>query len=219
MGRRAHFLIFGTLAAAVASVYALSGDAREDGPSASAPPGKARSPGAAEPGGGALRAEVSAMRGAVQQLGRTNASLQRDLDRAAAERAAADAAREAASETARVEAEDPTAPDREASEMASRSDAKLRGEPVDKGWSREKHEQIAAFFARPPLTGTKLEAVDCRTTMCRVQLAHASNDDRKRFIQSFSDLAGPTGMVFAHIEAADDLEIEVYVTRDGVALP
>jgi hypothetical protein len=212
-------LIFGVAAASVATVYALSGDALEDGPSASAPRDKPRSSDAAEPGGGALRAEVTAMRGAVQQLGRTNASLQRDLDRAAAERAAADAAREAAAETARVEAEDPTAADREASEMASRSDAKLLSEPVDKEWSREKHEQLAAFFARPPLTGTKLKAVDCRTTMCRVQLAHASNADRGRFIQSFSDLAGPTGMVFAHIETADDLEVEVYVTRDGVALP
>lgn len=69
------------------------------------------------------------------------------------------------------------------------------------------------------LAGTKLGVVDCRTTMCRIELAHRSNEDRARFIQSFSDLAGPSGMVFAHIETADDLAVEVYVTRDGVGLP
>ena len=61
--------------------------------------------------------------------------------------------------------------------------------------------------------------MDCWTTMCRIELTHRSNEDRARFIQSFSDLAGPTGMVFAHIETTDDLDVEVYVTRDGVGLP
>ncbi|HEX3760951.1 MAG TPA: hypothetical protein VHW23_19790 [Kofleriaceae bacterium] len=129
------------------------------------------------------------------------------------------AARQAADEAARIEAEDPTAPDREATAMATRCDAKVASEPVDKEWSREKNTQFVAFFARAPLAGTRVRAVDCRTTMCRIQLAHATVGDRGRFIQSFSDLAGPTGTVFAHIETEDDLDVEVYVTRDGVGLP
>jgi hypothetical protein len=162
---------------------------------------------------------MNAVHGTVQQLAQTSASLAHDLDRAAAERAAAEAAREQAAEAARVEAEDPAAPDREAAVMASRCDAAISGESVDQDWSRVKHEQFGAFFARPALAGTKVKAVDCRTTMCRIELVLRSTADRTRFVQEFSDLAGPTGMAFAHIETANDLEIAVYVTRDGVGLP
>lgn len=218
MRRRGHFLILGAVAATtVAAVRALSGgaDGAIAGASHDAPPSSR----AAEAPDTALRAQLDTMRGTMLQLERAHASLQRDVDRSAADRAAADAARQAADDAARIEAEDPTAPDREATAMATRCDAKVASEPVDKEWSREKNTQFVAFFARAPLAGTRVRAVDCRTTMCRIQLAHASVGDRGRFIQSFSDLAGPTGMVFAHIETEDDLDVEVYVTRDGVGLP
>lgn len=221
MQRRAHVLIFGAVAAVTAvTVYALSGDDLGEGPSARASPGKPRASDlAAEPGGSALRAELNTVRGTVQQLARTQANLQLELERAAAERGGADAVREQAADGTRVESEDPTAADREASELALRCDAKILSEPVDSEWSRAKSEQVGAFLARPPLAGTKLKAVDCRTTMCRIELSHRSNEDRSRFIQSFSDLAGPRGMIFAHIETANDLDIVVYVTRDGVGFP
>lgn len=223
MARSAHFLIFGAVVAVVAvtavTVYALSDDAMGGEP-ASASPGGAPGPDlAAASGGAALRAEIAAVHGTVQQLARTQERMRRELDGAAAERTAADAARRAAAEATAVESEDPTAADREATELALRCDTKIKDEPVDREWSRTKNEQFGAFFARAPLTGTKLKAVDCRTTMCRVELVHRSSEDRARFIQSFSDLAGPRGTVFAHIETADDLDIVVYVTRDGIELP
>jgi hypothetical protein len=162
---------------------------------------------------------MNAVHGTVQRLARTSASLQHDLDRASAERATAETAREQLAEATRIESEDPTAPDREAAGLASRCDTTISGESVDADWSRVKSDQFGAFFARPALAGTKVKTVDCRTTMCRVELVLRSNADRTRLLQDFSDLAGPTGMAFAHIETANDLEIAVYVTRDGVGLP
>ena len=159
------------------------------------------------------------MQGTLQRLARTQANLQRELDREAAKRAEAEAEREAAAEARRVESDDPGAGDREASALASRCDEAITGQAIDPAWSRAKNEQFEAFFARAPLVGTKIKTMDCRTTMCRIDLAHRSKEDRTRFIQSFSDLAGPRGMVFAHIETDDDLEIAVYVTREGVGLP
>lgn len=218
MRRRGQFLILGAVAAtSVAAVRALSGGA--DGAAVGASHSEPAPSGAAESADTALRAQLDTMRGTVRQLERAQASLLRDVDRNAADRAAAEAARQAADEAARIEAEDPTAADREATAMATRCDARVAAEPVDNAWSREKNTQFATFFARAPLAGTRVRSVDCRTTMCRIQLAHATVGDRGRFIQSFSDLAGPTGMVFAHIETEDDLDVEVYVTRDGVGLP
>jgi hypothetical protein len=118
-----------------------------------------------------------------------------------------------------VEPDDVSAGDREASDLAVRCDAKLLDEPVDTEWSQEKNEQFHAFFARASLAGTKLRTMDCRTTMCRIEIAHHDNEDRQRFIASFSDLAGPRGVVFAHIESSNDLDVVVYVTRDGESLP
>jgi hypothetical protein len=224
MKRRVHLVIFGA-AIAVAAVAAITVPALSNTPIGQEPSDKV-SRGATQshdrgtdPGGAVLRSELNAVQGTVQQLARTQANLQRELDRSAEQRAATEAGPAAAAESAGVEPDDPTAPDREASKLASRCDEAIIGQPVDPEWSRAKNERFGAFFARPPLSGTRLKSVDCRTTMCRIDLTHRSKEDRTRFIQSFSDLAGPTGMVFAHIETADDLDIAVYVTRDGVALP
>jgi hypothetical protein len=214
MGRTGHFLLFGAaIATSAVAVYALSGDAHGGGVSTRSPEGKI------DPGAAALRAELNAVHGTVRQLAQTQADLQRELDRSAAERPVADSARDDAAPAARVGLDDPAAADRAASALASRCDETLSGQQIDTAWSRTKTEQFGAFFARPPLAGTKMKAVDCRTTMCRIELSHRSREDRASFIQHISDLAGPTGVVFAHIEKDDDLDIVVYVTRDGVGLP
>lgn len=207
MGRSSHLLIFGAIVAVGAvTVYAWSSDAFGGEPAAGASLDRIV-PAAGSGGDGALRAERNAV-----QPPRMQPTPQRDPP--------AEAAREEAARARGGELEDPAAAgDREARELASRSDAKLAGERVDPEWSHMMNERIGAFFARPSLGSAKLEAVDCRTTMCRLELSHRSVEDRKRFIQSFSDLAGATGIVFAHIESPGDLDIVVYVTRDGVELP
>jgi hypothetical protein len=220
MARKANFLIFGTVVSVAAvAVYTLSGDAPGEQPSVEgSPAGRARG-GATERSDAALRAELNALQRTVQQLSRSSAGLRQDVDVAITTRDASEEAQAQAAAAARLASEDPSAGDREAAELASRCDAKISSEPVDPEWSRAKSNEFDVFFARAPLVGTKLKAADCRTTMCRIDIAHNSSDDRARFIQSFSDLAGPTGMVFAQIEAPNDLDVVVYVTRDGIDLP
>ncbi|MEO7731672.1 MAG: hypothetical protein ABIY55_11910 [Kofleriaceae bacterium] len=219
MGRKVRFVIFGAAASVVAvAIHALPGEALGGRPVAeSSRPARVLELGAGDRS--ALQTEMSSMQATLRQLTRAQGALQRDLDRVTAERAAAEAARAATAEAARLELEDPAAADRAATELSERCDAKVQAEPIDPEWRRSRNEEIGAFFARGPIAGTQLKAIDCRTTLCRIEVSHHTVEDRERFIQSFSDLAGPKGTVFAHIETADDLDVVVYATRDGVELP
>lgn len=209
MRRSVRFLSIGAAAGSAAvAICALSHSTGGGVPSAIA------SSGVAATRGDATGVERDTIRGSLPALAQVGAGVEHDLDRTSTGRAASKPG--AASD---VESDELANGDRQARELARRCDARILAEAVDATWSRAKNEQFTAFFARQALTGTTVKAVDCRTTMCRIDLAHNSAEARVRFIQSFDNLAGPTGMVFAHIEIADDLDIEVYVTRDGTGLP
>jgi hypothetical protein len=54
---------------------------------------------------------------------------------------------------------------------------------------------------------------------CGVEVSFDGQGDRDALIEQASDLLEPHAQGFAHIEDGDDLEIQVYLSRQGTSLP
>jgi hypothetical protein len=55
--------------------------------------------------------------------------------------------------------------------------------------------------------------------MCRVEVAHESLDAKQRFVDTMPAMLPARSQAFVHIEGEDDMEIEIYVLREGESFP
>ncbi|WP_437679082.1 hypothetical protein [Sorangium sp. So ce131] len=104
-------------------------------------------------------------------------------------------------------------------EAAATLDAAVRSEGVDRDWSSAMESRIGKFFNTDKATGSSARRVDCRSTLCRVEIAHESIGAREHFVERMPYMISPRSMIFAYIEDEDDREIVVYITREGHPLP
>jgi hypothetical protein len=95
----------------------------------------------------------------------------------------------------------------------------LVDQPADAEWAATMDERFGAFFGAQQLAGSRLGAVDCRSTLCRLEVSFTASGDREALIDQVSSLLEPNAQGFAHIEDDDDLEIEVYLSRQDTTLP
>lgn len=61
-------------------------------------------------------------------------------------------------------------------------DSVWEDQEVDRGWSPER--QVSADIARVLPSGSRLNAVECRTSMCRLELAHPDVDTHNEFMMT-----------------------------------
>jgi hypothetical protein len=69
-------------------------------------------------------------------------------------------------------------------ELADSYTAYLQAERVDTSWSSHQESAIAAAFRGDWLKGSTLGRVDCRTSLCRMEVDHDSGEAEERFAQA-----------------------------------
>lgn len=109
----------------------------------------------------------------------------------------------------------------------------LTQQQIDQMWrffSREIHDQAwsntGAMTARHSwerlaLSGSMLQSVDCRTTLCRIHVKHDSQKAREQFrALTGTMLSYPAdGAIHSVMNGADTAGTVVYFTREGYSLP
>jgi flagellar motor protein MotB len=58
---------------------------------------------------------------------------------------------------------------------------RLQNEPKDRAWTEQVKAVVDAAGARPEMSGSTIQALDCRTTLCRMEVSHAEEASQQRF--------------------------------------
>lgn len=74
----------------------------------------------------------------------------------------------------------PPAP--EAREIVAAVEAYLVAEPVDPAWSRAAESDAESALRGEAMRGSAFLRADCRSTLCRVEVTHESDEARDRFV-------------------------------------
>lgn len=94
----------------------------------------------------------------------------------------------------------------------------LAKEAIDPKWRAEMDERVKGFFAAAG-RGTSLVNLDCRTTLCRANVQLADGEAKASFTHRVSDLLQKGAEGYAYMDGPEDLQIEVFLTREGHPLP
>ena len=96
---------------------------------------------------------------------------------------------------------------------------KLEAESVDRQWGPATERLIADAIARPLFKGTRLLDATCHSTLCRLEVAHDTEADRRRFASTLpSRLPSLPSGSMRNAEGSDRKTI-VYVAREGHRVP
>jgi len=69
--------------------------------------------------------------------------------------------------------------------QAEANEAALQAETADTGWSGEARDLIESAVAAQDLAGTSLDDVECRATLCRVEVTHKDRQAQAAFERQF----------------------------------
>ncbi|MEE9397883.1 MAG: hypothetical protein V3V31_12810 [Methylococcales bacterium] len=98
----------------------------------------------------------------------------------------------------------------------------VRSEPVDNNWTPQAEDAIHRALSDAELGGTAIINVDCRSTLCRMEIAHDNSQALLAFQDTFfSQVSGLLpGVLMDHIERENGTtETVVYLARESYALP
>ncbi|MCP3099613.1 hypothetical protein LZ198_12115 [Myxococcus sp. K15C18031901] len=108
-------------------------------------------------------------------------------------------------------------------EVVARMDARFFSEDVDPTWSRDATQRAEKLGALMP-RGARVVSLECRSSMCRLQMSHPSQDDFQRFLREglIDDSNAWDGPFMAAITSAlgrpGEVEAVAYLARAGVDL-
>jgi hypothetical protein len=87
------------------------------------------------------------------------------------------------------------------------------------GWSQEASRQLTATILEHLPGGSRLKSLDCRSTMCRVEIAHRDQAAHGPFLrQGFTRWPGSI-FVAGEQEDAGELIVTLLAAREGTELP
>lgn len=101
-------------------------------------------------------------------------------------------------------------------------EANLQAEPVGTAWSTQATDNLNEALATEELSATMVENIECRDTLCRVQVAHANEEQRRQFEGTFPLSVGEVlPRAVMHTEKHEDgsSTSTVYLARDGYRFP
>ena len=98
-------------------------------------------------------------------------------------------------------------------------DDALGSESVDREWSSAMQTRIQEFFRSDKAVGSSVQRIECRSTMCRVDIASQSKAARQAFTQTMTELTPPGSQGFAHIDTDESIDFSVYFTRVNAQFP
>ena len=102
------------------------------------------------------------------------------------------------------------------------SETTLQQEPVDNNWSMHTAETIQESLESTEFTGTAVQDVECRSTLCRLEIIHNDLENQEIFHRHFSLKVGQIlPKMVVHSEQQDNGEISsmIYMARSGHGLP
>jgi hypothetical protein len=99
-------------------------------------------------------------------------------------------------------------------------------EQKDPNWSADTEKNVSATFSKKLEEGSLLQSLECRSTMCLVELHHRSLQQFQRFVNDalmYSDLKsrfwGPASALVVDTEASGGVSAVVTLAREGHELP
>jgi hypothetical protein len=97
----------------------------------------------------------------------------------------------------------------------------VRDDPPDPAWSPATERRMGQEIVRPELGSGRLMRSRCGSRYCAMKAGFATPDDRDRFLAGMMEAEpwSSWGSAFIHIDAPDDVEIELYFSRAGGRLP
>jgi hypothetical protein len=101
-------------------------------------------------------------------------------------------------------------------------EASLRAESIDAAWSNEAVDALKEAFTSQELSATGLQDIECRATLCRIEVVHADEEKRREFERTFVEKVAPVlPSAVMHTEEHEDgsSATTVYLARQGHQLP
>ncbi len=101
-------------------------------------------------------------------------------------------------------------------------EATLRHEAIDATWVAQATDAIEQAMEDKALAGSELHDLECRSTLCRVEVAHQNPIARADFMLRFAMMVGPVlpSMTAQPIEGDDGSSTSsIYLARQGYELP
>ena len=90
-------------------------------------------------------------------------------------------------------------------------------ENIDTSWSSETEELALISIKSDKMGQGTIDAIECRSTMCRAVVMHDDMDAQNKFM--YAMVSQPPWNTNGWIRPINDLEMEVFFTREGVNLP
>ncbi|MGQ0443644.1 MAG: hypothetical protein ACT4O2_00590 [Beijerinckiaceae bacterium] len=101
-------------------------------------------------------------------------------------------------------------------------EASLEAEPVDSAWSGSTADRIREIFTGDELAGASLQDIDCRATLCRIEVQHRDEAKLREFQRLFPLRVSQVlpRLMMHRIENADgSVTTYLYLARQGHRLP
>jgi len=161
--------------------------------------------------------------GELDVLKRDIVELQETLQRLAAEKEALSAEqdqmlqRREDEDTTKQPVEETQTEEQKADFLAHQFELKYSAQGDDPDWSQETEQSIQGLFVEDRFSGTDLVAVDCQTSMCRLELSYESDEARESFLSQAPTTAPLNTEGYFHV-AEDRKTTVVYVAREGHSL-
>ena len=160
--------------------------------------------------------DVAQLRGEVQLLRRQLQLLTQQQAATGTTTAAATGPATAAASTPPLTEEQAAARDKQRFEGLAR---KLAAEPVDRQWGPATERLIAAALNKPAFKGTKLIDASCHSTLCRFEVAHDTEADRRKFSSTLPSRLPSLPSGSMRNAEGNDRKTIVYVAREGHRVP
>jgi len=100
-------------------------------------------------------------------------------------------------------------------------ESNLTSQEIDSVWREQAHEKIESLIEAQESAGSSIVSVDCRDTLCKLDLAHADQSSAENFLEEFPAHMAWNNESFIETEIQIDGSIRtmVYFSRDGESLP
>lgn len=101
-------------------------------------------------------------------------------------------------------------------------EAALQQESADGVWSIQAAEALREVLASEALSGTTVQDIDCRSTLCRLQVVHDNREQQALFEHDFRFKVGqllPRMMMHSEEQTDGTISATIYLAREGHELP
>ena len=106
--------------------------------------------------------------------------------------------------------------------IVTRLEEQMVSEPYDDSWSVGTDKILREAIDQEKFANSAFAEIDCRSTLCRMDISHADFNSENLFLQEFFGDTGFTSMdVFYTREEYTDgsVDVTMYMSRDGHRLP